>query len=64
MDAPVPREAIEQLDATVQRVLRERYDNVIPLVAEPKRRSLRRIAPRTALRSTAFRFAAGDRPAA
>jgi hypothetical protein len=63
MDAPMSRDAIERLDATVQRALRERYDNVIPLVA-PKSGTRRRIAPRRAVLPGAFRAPSPDRPAA
>ncbi len=62
MAAPMPPEAIERLDVTVQRVLRERYDNVIPLVARPKGPATRRVAPRKA--ALAFRALTRDRPAA
>ena len=64
MDAPMPPEAIERLDATVQRVLRERYDNVIPLVPRTERSATPRIAPRRTVRPGAFRALSQDRPAA
>ncbi len=63
MDGPMPPEAIERLDADIQRVLRERYESVIPLVAAPKRSHLSRIGPRRAALPAAFRALTRDRAA-
>jgi hypothetical protein len=60
----MPQEARERLDATLQRILRERYGNVIPLVSERDGCPVERIAPRRAVRPGAFRRPAPDRPAA
>jgi len=64
MEGLMPPEAMQRLDAEIQRVLRERYDNVIPLVPEPKHTAAEHVGRRRAAFRAPFRALTRERRAA